>query len=110
MRDTTPYPKAALAIASTGKLYKIEKDAKTDGVTGDALRDLRQERAPPILASFKAWLEAEFPRAPTKSPIHIAIWACPNQWRRFGRYTTRSFRDRQQPRRVYAARGCWTEE
>ncbi|MCB9891593.1 MAG: IS66 family transposase [Planctomycetes bacterium] len=86
-RDTDP-TRAALAIASIGKLYKIEKDAKTDGVTGDALRDLRQERAPPILASFKAWLEAEFPRVLTKSPIHIAIRYALNQWEALGRYTT----------------------
>lgn len=59
--------KAGKALSYIRKLYKIEKDAKSIGLTGDALLHERQEKAKPVLDEFKKWLDATVEITPQQS-------------------------------------------
>ena len=43
-----------------GKLYALAQYAKSKNLIPDELYQLRQEKALPILAKFKAWLDSVF--------------------------------------------------
>ena len=68
------------------KLYRIEKDAKEQNLTGAALVDLRREKAKPILDEFEIWLTHRQEDVPPKSLLGKAVkYAC-NQWDRLDTY------------------------
>jgi transposase len=66
-------PVAQNAIDLILELYRVEHAADDGGLTGEERLRHRRERAPPIRTRLKAWLEAERPRHPPKSPIAVAI-------------------------------------
>jgi len=82
----TDLERAGRALAAIKSLYDIEREATRYGMSTDQRRDLRQERAPPILEAFKEWLEAESVRALARSPMATAIGYVLNQWDALCRY------------------------
>lgn len=72
------------ALATVGRLYKIEDELKD--ATTDERRDARQARALPILHEFKAWLDVESPKLLPKNPVAQAAGYALNQWAALVRY------------------------
>lgn len=68
------------------KLYRIEKDAKEQNLTGAALVDLRREKAKPILDEFEIWLTHRQADVPPKSLLGKAVTYACNQWDRLDTY------------------------
>lgn len=52
------------ALSYIRKLYAIEAHARKNNFTSDQRHELRNERAPPILNEFHAWLEKNINRVP----------------------------------------------
>jgi len=81
--------RAAQMLALVGELYAIEREAKD---TDDATRlAVRQERAVPVLARIKAWLDAEGQVVLPRSPMATAITYAQNQWQALNVYTSQGF-------------------
>jgi len=70
------------ALSYIRKLYKIEKDAKKENLSGDSLLQVRQEKAKPVLNEFKKWLDVTVEAAPPRSLLGKAINYALNQWHR----------------------------
>jgi transposase len=70
------------AMTYIRKLYKIEKDAKNQGLTNEDLLKERQEKAKPVLEEFKRWLDVKVEEVPPKSLLGKAIGYTINQWHR----------------------------
>jgi transposase len=79
--------KATVAINSIKKLYAIEALAKQKG-TAEETRQIRQEKAPEILAAYKNWLEKSAQQVPPKSLLGKAIQYNLNQWDKLTVYLT----------------------
>ncbi|MBX9725270.1 MAG: transposase domain-containing protein [Candidatus Obscuribacterales bacterium] len=56
-------------------LFKIERDAKEPGVTGDQLKLMREQEAKPILDKMKEWLDHAIMAFP-KSSFGKAMFYC----------------------------------
>jgi len=70
------------ALKYIRKLYKIEKDAKDNGLSNEDLLKERQKKAKPVLDEFKRWLNVKVDEAPPKSLLGTAITYTLNQWHR----------------------------
>jgi len=79
--------KATVAINHIKKLYAIEVLAKQQGTTEEVLQ-MRQEKAPAILATYKAWLEKSAQQVPPKTLLGKAIQYNLNQWDKLTVYLT----------------------
>ncbi|AWX99279.1 transposase [Marinomonas primoryensis] len=79
--------KATVAINHIKKLYAIEVLAKQQGTTEEVLQ-MRQEKAPAILATYKAWLEKSAQQVPPKTLLGKAIQYNLNQWNKLTVYLT----------------------
>lgn len=99
--QTTDTARAAAALAYYHHLYAIERainaeiaklpeDADEPARAAIRLR-VRQERAVPVLESFKAWLDAQKPEVLPKSPLGAAIGYVKNHWEALRRYTSSGF-------------------
>ena len=82
-RATDPV-RSHLVLAWIRQLYDVEADAKA--LEADARVALRQERARPILDTWKQWLDTESVKVLPKSPIGQAIQYALNQWTALNRY------------------------
>jgi transposase len=93
--------RAAAALAYYRQLYAIERaikaeiaklppDASEPARAAIRLR-VRQERAVPVLESFKTWLDAQKPDVLPKSPMGAAIGYVQNNWEASQRYTSSGF-------------------
>lgn len=82
-----PDGKAVTALKYISKLYKIEKQARQDGLSSDELYAKRQSESVPILNEFKKWLDVTVERVPPKSLLGKAINYTLNQWPRLFNYT-----------------------
>ena len=71
-------------LAWIQQLYKVERDAKA--FTAQDRRELRQQKAKPILDTIRKWMEAEQGRILPKSPIGEAVQYAHNQWTALSRY------------------------
>lgn len=56
-----------------GAIYAEEEKAQTAGLTGDALRDHRQEHIAPLVTDFKEWMAAVEPTLLPSEPLAAAI-------------------------------------
>jgi transposase len=66
--------RAEYALALFQQLYAIERKIKDQALTGDAITQLRQREAIPVLQTMKSWMEAEYPKVGVKkSPIARAM-------------------------------------
>jgi transposase len=79
------------ALDYIGELYRIEKYARENELSYDQIRELRQEKAKPILDQFKTWLDAHHPLVPPKGLLGKAIQYTLNQWDRLVVYTAVGF-------------------
>jgi len=75
------------AISYIARLYELETHFENSLLTGDALRDARQQHAIPILHAFETWLKKEHASVLPKSLIGQAFTYTLNQWQALCRYT-----------------------
>jgi transposase len=75
------------ALDFIGQLYAIEQEAKALELDSDGIRDWRQEKARPVLAQFKDWLEERLRELTPKSPTAKAIGYALKNWQALERYT-----------------------
>jgi transposase len=74
------------ALAMISRLYALEKYAGQNKLTPEEIYIMRQERAKPILAEIKIWLDKRKDKVPPKSLLGKAINYCLNQWQRLENY------------------------
>lgn len=67
-------------------LFKIERDAKELGVTGDQLKLMRKQEAEPILDKMKKWLDHHAIVALPKSSFGKAVFYCLSNWTELTNY------------------------
>jgi transposase len=79
--------KATVANNHIKKLYAIEVLAKQEDTPEDVLQ-IRQEKAPEMLTTYKAWLEKSAQQVPPKSLLGKAIQYNLNQWDKLSVYLT----------------------
>jgi transposase len=79
---TAPIAQEMLDLVA--ELYRAEHAADEQGLVGTSKLDFRKQRAGPIRARMRAWLDAQRGRHPPKSPIAAAIRYADNQWEEFG--------------------------
>ena len=98
----TDSARAAAMLGMVQDLYAVEdlaqaRIAMTVNCTGeqaDAIRrQLRQEKAVPVLAKIKAWLDREKDLVLPRGPMAGAIGYTLNQWEALGRYCEAGFLD-----------------
>jgi len=74
------------AIDYIRRLYVVEKKAREAGLEPDAIGDLRQREAKPVLDEFKDWLNAKVLVTPPKGLLGKAVSYTLNNWQRLLRY------------------------
>lgn len=77
---------AHAALAKISALYKLEKEAKESALDPNAIYQMRQQNAKPILDDFKIWLDENSLCVPPKSPLGQAIGYALNQWQKLIQY------------------------
>jgi transposase len=82
--QATKSPTAQTALGEIAKLYEIEAEAKA--LSAEERASQRRERAGPILAKFKHWLEATYARSAPRSALGRALLYAINRWRPLQRY------------------------
>ena len=80
--------RASHALELFQQLYAIERTIKNEGLTDEALLQLRQTKAVPILQALKEWMTAEYPKVLPKSHIGQAIGYCLPRWEKLSIYTS----------------------
>jgi hypothetical protein len=85
---TADAQKASYALTEIQKLYAVERDAREAGLSHAARRELRQEKARPILEAFAPWLKEQLAAADfrPKSKFGIAVGYALNRWPDLMRY------------------------
>ena len=76
--ERTKSPIAEEALHRIAKLYKIE--AEINGQSADRRRAVRKERAAPILADLKTWLEGQCRRLSAKNELRKAMQYALNRY------------------------------
>lgn len=84
VQAATGSPLAAEALERLGALYDIE--AAIRGRPAETRRAIRQDKAGPLLAGLKAWLEATLPRISGKGELAGAIRYALGHWAALTRY------------------------
>jgi transposase len=77
-------PAAYEALTRIGALYALEREIRGQAPT--ARRDIRRERAAPLLASLHSWLRSERGRLSAKAPLAGAIQYTLVRWEALTRY------------------------
>lgn len=67
-------PRARHALEKMGQLYAIEEKVRKEGLQGEAVVKLRQERAYPIIRELEEWCRQEYTKTLDKSPIANAMF------------------------------------
>lgn len=81
-------PRAEYALALFQQLYAIERSIKDEALTGDAIVQLRQQQALPILQTLKNWMTEEYPKLVVKkSAIVQAMSYFLPRWEKLCIYT-----------------------
>jgi transposase len=75
---------ARAALAYIHALYEVEKEARS--LVAEQRRALRQERAGPLLETFKAWLDAQALVVLPKSAMGLALGYALRQWKALTAY------------------------
>ena len=79
-------PLAQEAVERIGALYRIEAEAKEQGLQGDALRAYRQQHAGPKLTELHDWLQALGLKALKNSGLAKAVHHALGRWPALLRY------------------------
>ena len=74
------------ALSHFQKLYAIEKQARENHFSAQARYELRQSKAPPILAEFKEWLENRLLKTPEQGKLGQALRYCLTHWTNLTHY------------------------
>jgi hypothetical protein len=82
--QATNSPIAQNALVEIGKLYAIEREVKH--LLPEERAACRQQRAGPITAEFKRWLDETYAKSPPKSAIGNALAYSINRWPALTRY------------------------
>ena len=77
-------PVAAEALERIGALYAVEKEIR--GRSPEERREIRNERARPLLESLKQWLEATLCKLSRKSDTALAVRYALGRWEALLRY------------------------
>lgn len=78
--------RAEYALSMFQKLYAIERRIKEEGIDADAILQLRQQEAVPILKNLKDWMTEEYPNVTPKSPIGQAMAYSLPRWDKLSVY------------------------
>ncbi len=73
-------------------LYRVERHADLLNMTDDERRDLRQQKAKPVVTAMKKWLEDIQPTVPPKCLLGKAISYAVDQWPRLEHYLEEGYR------------------
>jgi transposase len=84
-KATSPV-EATQIVRWMGELYGLEKAAKANGLNEAERKELRQQKAVPILERIETFMKEITPRALPKSPLGQAITYAQNQWVALNRY------------------------
>jgi len=76
--------RADQALAYIQKLYRVEHQAKAS--TAQQRKQLRQDKAKPLIAQLKQWLDKTSPQVPPQSSLGKALFYLDHQWPRLIRY------------------------
>jgi transposase len=79
-KRVNPKSLADEALDYIGKLYQIEKEAQQRQLDAAQIRQLRQEKAKPLLDAFKSWLQTNQPLTPPKGLLGQAISYTLTNW------------------------------
>jgi hypothetical protein len=80
--------RAEHALSMFQQLYTIERRIRDAGLTGDAIVEMRQQEALPVLRAMKTWMEEEYPKLILKkSAIAQAMAYCLPRWEKLSIYT-----------------------
>jgi transposase len=82
--EATKSPIAEEALRRIGELYRIE--AEISGRAAELRLSARQERAAPILAELRSWLEEQRRRLSSKTALAKAIQYALTRWEALARY------------------------
>jgi len=77
---------ASWALALIQGIYRVEEDARDEGLSLAGLLAARQEKSAPALAAFKEWMEELAERPIRKDPLGEALRYVSNQWDALNRY------------------------
>lgn len=80
--------KANEAVDYIGQLYAIESDARDKKLDFVQRKELRQQKAEPILRELKQWLDKTMPETPPQSALGKAISYALNQWQYLSAYVS----------------------
>jgi transposase len=83
-KTQSPPGLAADAVKWIGKLYEIESRIKDH--PPDAKLKVRQTEALPVLADFKGWLDAHYPKLLPQGPLALAFGYTLRNWQALTRY------------------------
>ena len=77
---------AEVALGYIRKLYRIEEAARSSNLSSVEVQQFREDRAKPVLAEFKAWLEMRKDKTPPKGLLGKAIDYTLSRWSKLVRY------------------------
>jgi transposase len=77
-------PVAQEMLDLVAELYIAEHAADAQSLIGDSKLEFRKERAGPVRARMRTWLNAHKERHPPKSPIATAVRYAENRWDELG--------------------------
>ena len=80
--------RAQQALSLFQKLYQTERTIKDEELSGEALLQLRQKDAVPVLKELEQWMIEEYPKVAPGSVIGKAIGYCLPRWKKLSLYTT----------------------
>jgi transposase len=80
--------RAGYVLEKMQLLYAVERRIKEEGLTRDALMELRQTEAVPVLSHLKDWMLAQASEVLPKSPTGQAIAYSLSRWDKLCVYTT----------------------
>ena len=83
--------RSAAMLEMVRQLYAVEDAAKA--LNEEARRDLRQQKALPILARIRTWLDEQIKVVLPRSPMALAINYTLNQWEALCRYSEAGYLD-----------------
>ncbi len=81
------YDRASYALKYIQSLYEIEREAQDKEMNFEQIKELRQEKAVPILKEMESWLKEEIYQVLPQSAIGKAMSYTLSLWERLKRYT-----------------------
>ena len=77
---------AAEALGRIGKIYRIERELRSEGLEADEFVRKRKDRVLPILKVFKGWLEKKALQVPPSTLLGKAVNYTLKEWEKLVKY------------------------